>query len=335
MGFHNFMGNTPILKSIQQQLSEAKIPSSLLFAGTSGIGKWTLAHYISKALNCNKLTNDFCDSCTSCLKINNNVHLDVKTYSPDGTFIKINQMRELNKEVFFKPFEGSRRVFIIDQAHHLRIEAATSILKTLEEPPETSVMILITDSPSDLLATIRSRCQIFHFSPLESHILQKILKQQSTFASEDIPLVERISEGSLGKALTLDLNQYRKSRGKLIIALDACIGHLAYHQARKVMDYFTSFNQKEFFTFNLDILQKLLRDIFILKIDPSAGMITNIDLHEKLNILSRKVTLAQICGAAQTLDWLTKGLERNLNKTLALDRFLFTLSGLTRPPSTF
>ena len=335
MGFHNFVGNTPILKSIQQQLSEGKIPSSFLFAGISGIGKWTLAHYISKAINCKKLTNDFCDSCTSCLKINKNVHLDVKTYSPDGTFIKINQMRELNKEVFFKPFEGKHRVFIIDQAQRLRIEAATSILKTLEEPPDTSLIILITDSPSDLLVTIRSRCQIFHFSPLESHILQNILKQQSTFSSEDIPLVERISEGSLGKALTLDLNQYRKSRGKLITALDACIDHLSYHQARKVMDYFTSFNQKEFFTFNLNILQKLIRDIFVLKIDPSARMITNIDIHEKLNILSRKVTFAQIRAAAQSLDWLTKGLERNLNKNLALDQFLFTLSGLTRPSSTF
>ena len=79
-------------------------------------------------------------------------------------------MRELNKEVFFKPFEGKHRVFIIDQAHHLRIEAATSILKTLEEPPDTSSIILITDSSRDLLATIRSRCQTFHFSPLESHL---------------------------------------------------------------------------------------------------------------------------------------------------------------------
>ena len=335
MGFHNFMGNTPILKSIQQQLSEGKNLSSFLFSGISGIGKWTLAHYISKALNCKKLSNDFCDSCTSCLKINKNIHLDVKTYSPDGTFIKINQMRELNKEVFFKPFEGKHRVFIIDQAHHLRIEAATSILKTLEEPPDTSSIILITDSSRDLLATIRSRCQTFHFSPLESHILQKILKQQSTFSPEDIPLVENLSEGSLGKALTLDLNQYRKARGELIIALDACIDNLSYHQARKVMDYLTSFKQKDRFNSNLNILQKLVRDIFILKIDPSGGMITNIDLHEKLNILSRKVTFQQIRAAAQSLDWLTKGLERNLNKNLALDQFLFTLSGLTRPSSTF
>ena len=67
MGFHNFMGNTPILKSIQQQLSEGKNLSSFLFSGISGIGKWTLAHYISKALNCKKLSNDFCDSCTCLL----------------------------------------------------------------------------------------------------------------------------------------------------------------------------------------------------------------------------------------------------------------------------
>ena len=332
MGFHDFVGNTSILESIQQQLSENRIPSSVLFTGISGIGKWTLAHYISKALNCKEFTNDFCDSCTSCLKVNQKVHLDVKTYSPDGTFIKINQMRELNREVFFKPFEGRYRVFIIDQAHYLRIEAANAILKTLEEPPETSIIILITNSPNDLIATIRSRCQLFHFSPLDPLTLQKLLQQRSIFSSQDIPLVERISEGSLGKALTLDLNQYRKSREKLMISLDACINHFSYHRGRKIMEYLTSVNQKEHFISNLEILYKLLRDIFILKIDPSTETITNIDLKDELNTLSGQVTFAQIHSATQSLDWLSKGLERNLNKTLALDRFLFTLGGLTNSP---
>ena len=117
MGWSDFLGNARVRDLMRRSLAEGRLPSSLLFAGIAGVGKGTLAHFLSKAANCRKLEDDFCDDCGSCRKIEQRVHPDVRSYAPDGAFIKIDQMRDLIREVFFKPFEGRRRVFVIDQAH--------------------------------------------------------------------------------------------------------------------------------------------------------------------------------------------------------------------------
>ena len=168
MPFDDFLGNRSVLETVRTQLATGRLRHSMLFAGVTGIGKWTLAQFIAKASNCIRLQNDFCDSCPSCERISDNAHPDVRNVAPDGQFIKIDQMRSLSREVFFKPFEGRRRVFIIDEAEKFRDESANSILKTLEEPPDTSFLILITSRPNDLLPTIRSRCQTYRFAPLSA-----------------------------------------------------------------------------------------------------------------------------------------------------------------------
>lgn len=333
MGMSDFLGNTRVLEAMRRKLSADRLPSSLLFAGIAGIGKGTLAHFVAKAVNCQNLRDDFCDDCGSCRKIGQRVHPDVRNYSPDGVFIKINQMRELTREVFFKPFEGRRRVFIIDQAHRLRLEAANAILKTLEEPPQTSLLILVTDSANDLPGTLRSRCQLIQFNPFSAEELESILRQRSIYPTQDLPLVGRVSGGSLGRALNLDLQQYRQARQELLGAIQACVGSLSYHQALQITEPLASARQKGRFEFKIGVLYDLLRDLFLLQLDPSSTGITNIDLQPELAEISSSLNLGQIVNAIQSLDHLMKGLGRNLNKTLALDRFLFNLSGLS-PQST-
>ncbi|MGH9429811.1 MAG: ATP-binding protein, partial [Terriglobia bacterium] len=166
MPFDDFLGNRSILETVRNQLATGRLRHSMLFAGVAGIGKWTLAQFIAKACNCVRLQNDFCNSCPSCQRISENAHPDVTNVAPDGQFIKIDQMRSLSREVFFRPFEGKRRVFIVDEAEKFRDESANSILKTLEEPPDTSILILVTSRPNDLLPTLRSRCQMDRFAPL-------------------------------------------------------------------------------------------------------------------------------------------------------------------------
>ena len=327
MGFSNFLGNTLVVESLKRQLSDNRLASSLLFVGISGIGKWTLAHFISKAVNCQKRLNDFCDECGTCLKINQQVHPDVRNYAPDGALIKLNQMREMSREIFFKPFEGCRRVFIIDNAHRLRVEAANAILKPLEEPPESSLLILMTDSPNDLLATIRSRCQQIHFAPFSEAELENILRARSACSAQDLPLVGRISRGSLGKALSLDISQYRQVRQDFLATIQACTGKFSYHEASQISEFLISAKQKEHFNFKVDVLYNLLRDLFLLKVDPTTEDITNTDLHKELLSLSSSLGVEQVVGATRSLDHLMRGERRNLNKTLGLDRFLFKLSG--------
>lgn len=332
MGWSDFLGNAPVRDLMRRSLVEGRLPSSLLFVGIAGVGKATLAHFLSKAANCQHFEDDFCDDCGSCRKIEQRSHPDVRSYAPDGAFIKIDQMRDLIREVFFKPFEGRRRVFVIDQTHRLRLEAANAILKTLEEPPETALLILVTDSPNDLPGTLRSRCQRIQFYPFSAEELESILRRRSIYPAQDLPLVGRISRGSLGKALTLDLQQYREARGEMLEAIRACAGALTYHRALQITEPLASPKQKGQFEFKTGVLYDLLRDLMLIKLDLPSESLTNIDLRSALAEIGSALTLGQIVDAVGSLDHLMKGLGRNLNKSLALDRFLFRLSGVSATP---
>src|SRR5262245_35203292 len=163
MSFAKLIGNERNKAILQRLLLRGRVSATLLFAGPEGVGKRQFALTLAKALNCSRPVidkaqgkYDCCDACPVCHRIDADSYGDVLTIKPDGQFIKIAQTRQLAEEVYYRPREGQQRFFIIDQADRLREEAANSLLKTLEEPPPTSTIILLTARPDALLQTIRS-----------------------------------------------------------------------------------------------------------------------------------------------------------------------------------
>jgi DNA polymerase III subunit delta' len=328
MGFDDFLGNAPVCRAIRRQLTDGQFPNSVLFSGIQGIGKWTLAQSVAKALNCGTLRNDFCDDCSSCRRISENAHPDVRNIAPDGQFIKIDQMRDLSREAFFKPFEGRKQVFVIDEAERLRDEAANSILKTLEEPPDTSILILVTSRPNDLLPTIRSRCQNFRFAPLTPPDLEQQLERQTQYSLEERRLIARISAGSLGKALTIDLVEYRLEREEMLSLLQACCRNFLYSTAAKAAASWLDRRKADAFERKTQILFSLLRDLHLLKSVPDFAAITHLDLRSKLCELASHFSLERLASAARALDHIEAGARRNLNRSLAVDQLIFRLAGV-------
>jgi len=325
MGFSEFLGNTTIVQALQKQLAQDRLPHSLLFAGLRGIGKRTLADFVSMAVNCLEQNHDFCRRCPSCRKIVENSHADVKHFAPDGQFIKIGQMRELSYEAFFRPFEGRMRVFIIDEAERMNLESANSILKTLEEPPPSSLLILVSNHPNELLATIRSRCQTYQFAPLPPSDIAFLLEKRATCNEAERLLLSRISSGSVGRALSLELGEYQRTRQEIIELLQLCSRDFLYHRVIRIIAPLS--REKEEFGNKMEMLFGLLHDIFLLKIDSRSELITNHDIREKLLDLSAAFSVAQIVAGTETLDRLETGARRNLNKHLALDQFVLRISG--------
>jgi DNA polymerase III subunit delta' len=328
MPFDDFLGNQSIRETVRTQLATGRLRHSMLFAGVTGVGKWTLAQFIAKASNCVRLQNDFCDSCPSCERISDNAHPDVRNVAPDGQFIKIDQMRSLSREVFFKPFEGRRRVFIIDEAEKFRDESANSILKTLEEPPDTSFLILITSRPNDLLPTIRSRCQTYRFAPLSANDIEQLLQGRTSYSPLERQLLARIAGGSLGRALTVDPAEYRRQRDEMMGVLEACSNDFLYANAMKAATGWLDKRKQAEFGSKTDILFTLLRDLFLLKAGAEANAIMHADLYSKLIGLSTKYSVGQLTGATRSLDHLEAGTRRNLNRSLATDQFFLHLGGV-------
>ncbi len=208
MPFASLTGNERIKTLLKRAVSDGRIGQGIIMAGPQGVGKRRFALALAQALNCERpVEGDACGECVPCRRVASGEHTDVETISPDGQFIKIDQMRDMARQAQYRPYESRRRVYIIDDADRLREQAANSILKTLEEPPETTMLVLVTSKPYMLLETIRSRCQMLSFAPLSTRELEDYLNANYKRPAEETRLLARLARGSIGRALEIDLGQ--------------------------------------------------------------------------------------------------------------------------------
>src|ERR1044071_2950020 len=151
MPFSSLIGNERIKKLLQRAVTEGRVSQSLMMAGPRGVGKYQFAVALAQALNCERVIDgDACGDCVPCRKVRAGEHADVQTVVNDGQFIKIEQMRGMLRDAQFKPYEGRHRVCIIDEADRMNAPSANSILKTLEEPPASTLIVLVTAKPYGL-----------------------------------------------------------------------------------------------------------------------------------------------------------------------------------------
>jgi DNA polymerase-3 subunit delta' len=334
MTFAQLVGNDRIKRALQRAISEGRIAQSLLMAGSRGVGKYQFAVALAQALNCaSSIEGDACGVCVSCLRIERNEHADVRTIlrevkdpnfkkEPKSQFIRIDQMRLMSEQAQFRPYEGRRRVFIIDEAEWLRLEAANSILKTLEEPPATSLVILITSKPYSLLETIRSRCQMLSFAPVSASEIEERVLMKKKMPAVEAKLRSRLSQGSIGRALEIDLDAYREVRERMLAIVETLCSNHEIAKLLSASEHLGRRLEKEDFEIHLDTLMVLLSDLFRLKLNPSTESLTNADIVERLKLAAEKMTRDQISTLVDRIEETLFGQIRNVNKQLAMDSML-------------
>lgn len=323
-------------KLLQREAAEGRIGQSLLMAGPRGVGKYQFAVALAQALNCEQVkSGDACGDCVPCRKIARNEHADVRTIlreSQDPSskkesksqFIKIEQTRALSEQAQFRPYEGRRRVFIIDDAEWLRHEAANSLLKTLEEPPATSLIILITAKPFSLLDTIRSRCLMLSFAPLNAAEIEQHLRTIDK-SSDEARLRARLACGSIGRAIELDLARYREMRNMLLELIETLAFSRSSIKLLTAAEYLGRKLEKDEFEKYLDALMVLLADLFHLKLRDAEASLTNEDIAERLERAAEALTVDQITEWTDRIELVLRALPRNVNRQLAMDAMLITV----------
>ena len=354
MALRDIIGQDKSVNILLRTIQRGRLPSSYLFAGESGIGKKFTAINLAKALNCLKTTPtlalpprgggmsggdselltqiDACDECFSCKKIESGSHPDFLVISPEGGQIRVEEIRATDNILSFKPFEGRKKVVIVDEADTMNPFASNAFLKTLEEPPKDSLIILISSNPDRLPDTIKSRCSRVNFTPLSIESCRKVIETVSSRQSAPPPIPPprggRVREGvaapnrrtsELPNSQTISL-LVRLSMGRPGLAFT---GNLVEERAWCIKllkgmldaekDGWTSKEEMERW---FDLVLILFRDMAIIKIARDETNLVNIDLKDYLNKLSRSMDLKVIIENYQKLSALKGYLNFNLNRSL-------------------
>lgn len=332
MPLRDVSGHRPALKLIARAIARNTLPSPLLFAGPGGIGKRYVAIAIAQALNCVKTTRsddleiDACGACSSCLRIARQVHTDVITIEPgeSGT-IKIEQVRDAIGHTAFRPFEGRKRVVIVDEADAMVVAAQNALLKTLEEPPPGSVFILISAIADSLLPTVRSRCSLLRFGPLTAADIVAVLMRRHGYSAADAHTAALEADGSLARALasrSVDLVEVRATARRLLERA----AHSAEPARRleaaeivKMKSGTTVAEERNALATCLRTLLSLLRDIGVITSHADARLLANADLEVELRQLADGFDARRSRQAFAAVDAALTALERNASPKLVAD----------------
>ena len=316
-----FIGNAPVVDVLRRAVERGRLPHAMIFAGPAGTGKQKLARLLAQYLNCQGPDSSRpCGACASCKKIESTNHPDVREIAPDGAYIKIDQIRNLIKEVGFQPFEGKFRVLILDGAEQMRQEAANSLLKTLEEPASRTILILITTSPHSLLATIRSRCRLLTFGGIPSAEIERYLQNQGR-SPEEARLAALFSNGSLTTALNFAARDFLQIRDYALKYVRIVLGGGGFTEVSQLSALIVK--EKDSFRPWCEVVLAILQDAYLSQFAPDQ--IRQADLGAELQDLASRADANQIAAAIQAFRRLLESLTFNVNRQVALEALYLSL----------
>jgi len=319
------LGHQRQIDILGRAVNNNKVPHAYLFSGLAGIGKKLVAMRLAKSLQCEAKDNKPCDRCLPCKKVEDGNHPDISVVEADGQFIKVEQIRQLQKKLGYKPFEGKATVCVIDGADKLNISAANSLLKTLEEPPAQTHLILIAENIRMVIPTILSRCQRINFSPLPAEEVEEILKKDESLASEDIKAdiktVAAMSGGSPGKALDM-AGTFPLDEKDLLLKEFSRID--SAEKAFLVAEKLVAKEQIDRLMEKLELLKFFMRDVMLTKLGRSNKVVNT----SQSNIIVKRadqLTIKEIISKLEIISEAEKSIIMNANKRLAVETMLLKL----------
>jgi DNA polymerase-3 subunit delta' len=343
--FDQLTGNARVKAVLKRMLVNDRLPGALLFAGEEGIGKKLFALEVARALNCRTpKDHEACGVCPSCVRVATlnypqredaeewthiiwTDHPDVGLVVAPKRVLRVEQMRQIEKEANFRPFEGKARVFLIDEADKLNDASANALLKVLEEPPKTSYLILITARPAMLLPTILSRCQMIRFSPLTPDEIETHLTKNNLVDSKTARLRARAAGGSMGRALSGDLVTFTSQRKAMLKVLNALVISNDRTQLLRSSEQLNEAEYRDEFEQRLDVLETLIRDAWMLSLGVEPSQLVNEDLAAELKEISKNLVPTRAGDWILQIEDLREQLIVNINRKVTTDALFLVMAG--------
>lgn len=324
MNFNQVVGHQNIIEHLKTSIIHNRINHAYIFNGIKGIGKMTLAKAFAKALNCEKGGSDACCHCVSCKTFDENNNPDIIYINHSKKDITVSDIREqVIKNITLKPYRNKYKIFIVPDADKMNMLAQNALLKTLEEPPEYAVFLLLCENYNKFLVTILSRCIMFKLHPLPYSLVSDYIIKKYDITSEQGQLYSIYSQGSIGKAVELiNSDEFRDIRDLAIetaLKLESADMIELYLLVDKLRE------QRQTLDNILEIMYLVYRDALVLKQTGSDSRLIQKDKIEQTKAIAEKATEYQLINRCDAINNTRNRLNHNGNAQLLLETLFFKI----------
>lgn len=323
--FTNIIGHEDIIKHFKSSIEQGKVSQGYIINGEVGSGKKILTRALVKTLQCEEGGTEPCNKCKSCLQCETGNQPDIIWVTHDKpNVISVEEIREqVNKDIDIKPYSNRYKIYVIDDAHLLNANAQNTLLKTIEEPPEYAIIILLTSNVDKLLPTIISRCIVLNVKPVRERDVLDYLMNELGLPKEKADFCMDFAQGNLGKAIRLATSdEYREIKGDVVKILtsipDMSVDDIIYaikqldHHKLRMGDY-------------IDLMMMWYRDILMLKVTGNAGRLMFKEYYSEIKKQSAHISYEGIENVLKAMDKAKIRLEANVNFDVAVELMLLTM----------
>lgn len=337
MPFRDIIGHEHPITALRAAVAHDRLAHAYLFHGESAIGKRLTAVRFAQALNCEQASDgselDACGSCRPCQQIQARTHPDFFVIEPDteqaAPQIKIEQVREIEHQVMYRPLIGARKICLINDADRMTIGAANALLKTLEEPPDHSLFLLMTSRPAALPATIRSRCQALRFTTPARTQVEAALILQREMPPAEARFLAIVSEGRIGEALMSDTKDLRARQNELL----ELIRPQSLQSTTAILSSAESIAKADRAQDVLCWLTRWIRDLVLIQVAGDRDQLCYVEHVATLETYARQADTDALLDLLKDLETTEQSVTRHLNLHMALETILLRLRDALMPQS--
>ncbi|NLI57383.1 MAG: DNA polymerase III subunit delta' [Clostridium sp.] len=324
MNFNDIIGQNEVISRLRAQIKNKKVGHAYIFSGPKGIGKKTVAKIFASLAICQNSSGDEnCGTCQACRLFRGGSNPDFYHIKTEKNTIGVEEIRSMQKDVYIKPLYSPKKVYLIEEAEKMTVQAQNCLLKTLEEPPLYAIIIMTTSNYQSLLETIRSRSVIYNFKKNTFEEVKKYLINNGQLDINEASFIASYADGVIGKAKELlESSEFKELREKTIEIL------LKLNE-KKLIDIFFAYDffeeNKEKIEEILDIMLTFYRDILIAKKFGNEKMLINLDKKDIILRNQNNFSTENIYKNIEVIDDLRNNIKKNVNYQLAVEVMLMKL----------
>jgi len=324
--FEDIKGNVQIIKNLRNAIIKQKISHAYIFDGEKGLGKKTISKTFAKTLLCLENKDTPCNKCSSCIKFDVDNNPDIIYIKSDKKSISIETIRdEINNEVIIRPYQYRYKIFIIEDADTMTIQAQNALLKTIEEPPKYAIFLLLSNNYNNFLVTILSRCIILKLKPVGFETTKQYLLENNDISEDKAYTLALYSQGNIGKAIEFSKSEEFITMREDIIKITLDLDHVDLMGIYKMIPIFEQY--KENIQQCLDIMYIIYRDCAVLKDQNDNYNIIQKDKIDTIIKISEVNILSSLIKKAEIIFNAKRQLKLNANFQMVIEVMLLKIKG--------